>query len=76
MNAFSKIELLYMINELQDLGVDNHSEDLRKVQRIFLNAIEADRELGAYSVDVLVGRQEKKTLTKVSKVIKQLGEKQ
>ena len=44
MNAFSKIELLYMINELQDLGVDNHSEDLRKVQRIFLNAIEADRK--------------------------------
>lgn len=59
-NTSSKIELLYMINELKESGdIDN----VMKLQKIFLESLEEDREVGRYSIDIQLDRKEKKAVS-------------
>ncbi|MGE4314924.1 hypothetical protein [Acinetobacter sp.] len=56
----SKIELLYMINDLIEKGdVDNAV----KLQKIFLDSISEDRENKKYSLEINLDRQNKKMYT-------------
>ncbi|WP_019274213.1 hypothetical protein [Vibrio coralliilyticus] len=58
-NTPSKIELLYMINDLKERG---DIENVMRLQRLFLESISEDRESGKYSADVNVDRRGKKAL--------------
>ncbi|EII2379433.1 TPA: hypothetical protein ACGG79_003485 [Vibrio cholerae] len=58
-NSPSKIELLYMINDLKESG---DTENAMRLQRIFLESIAEDRQLGKYNADVNVDRRGKKAL--------------
>lgn len=56
----SKVELLYMINDLIEKGdLDNAV----KLQKIFLESISDDRESGVYSFEIQLDRKNKKMYT-------------
>ncbi len=56
----SKIELLYMINDLKENG---DIESVMKLQKIFLESIAQDRASGRYKVDILLDRKGKKAVS-------------
>lgn len=55
----SKIDLLYLINQLRESG-DN--ENALRLQKIFLESIVEDREAGRYNIDIQLDRKSKKAL--------------
>ena len=59
-NISSKIEILYMINELKESG-DKKNAD--KLQKIFLESIVEDREIGKFNILIELNRLEKKIIT-------------
>ncbi len=59
-NNSSKIELLYMINELKEKG---DIENAMKLQKIFLESITVDREVGRYNSDIELDRKSKKAVS-------------
>ncbi|WP_432468387.1 hypothetical protein [Agarivorans sp. Z349TD_8] len=56
----SKIELLYMINDLRESG---NIDSANKLQHIFLESLADDKKTGLYSKEVLLDRKDKKTVT-------------
>lgn len=59
-NTYTKIELLYLINELKEKG---DIENAMKIQRIFLESIVEDREIGKFNIDVHLDRRSKKAVS-------------
>ena len=59
-NTSSKIELLYVINELKENG---DIENAMRLQKIFLESITEDREVGKYNTDIQLDRKGKKAIT-------------
>ncbi len=61
-NTSSKIELLYLINELKENGdIDN----VMKLQKIFLESLSEDQQTGKYNVDIQLDRKDKKVISGV-----------
>lgn len=59
-NISSKIELLYMINGLKENGdIDN----AMRLQKIFLESIAEDREVGKYNSSIELDRKSKKAVS-------------
>jgi len=58
-NTSSKVELLYMINELKENG---DIETALRLQKIFLDSITEDRESGRYSTEIQLDRKSKKAV--------------
>ncbi|KJV05043.1 hypothetical protein [Methylocucumis oryzae] len=61
-NTSSKIELLYMINELKEHG---DIKNVMKLQKIFLESLSEDRQNGKYNVDIQLDRKDKKVISEV-----------
>lgn len=56
----SKVELLFMINDLKEGG---DMDNAIRLQKIFLGSIVSDREAGKYSVEIELNRKEKKAFS-------------
>jgi len=56
----SKVDLLFMINDLKETGdIDN----AMRLQKIFLDSIASDREAGKYTIEIELNRKEKKAFS-------------
>lgn len=58
-NTSSKVELLYMINELKENG---DIDTALRLQKIFLDSITKDRESGRYDTEIQLDRKSKKAV--------------
>lgn len=68
-NTYSKIELLYLINELSECG---DTENAMRLQKIFLESLAEDRESGRYTFEVQLDRKGKKALIGAKTAIRNL----
>lgn len=62
----SKIEVLLKINELKELGKINEA---MRLQKVFLDSIENDRDISKFSSKIELDRKSKKTIVSVGLVL-------
>lgn len=67
-NNSSKIELLYMINDLIE---SRDFENARKLQKVFLESISKDREAGRFNEYIELDRREKKAVSGAKQALAQ-----